>query len=138
MSNLFWRGLLTKVAQDVLRVAPEKRDPDKVSDALAGVSAELDRLEQRGASRGGTYLMGGDVTRADLTWLPFVELIGAVLEWISTPINMVGPKLGAQLWQNARPTIRPIPRIGGSINLTSRSQVIFAVPFFIGIEYSTP
>ena len=43
----------------------------------------------------------------------------AVLEWISTPMNMVGPKRGARLWQHARPTIRPIPRIGGSINLIS-------------------
>ena len=43
-------GVLTEVAQNVFMVAPEKRDPDKVSDALAGVSAELNRLAQRGAS----------------------------------------------------------------------------------------
>ena len=73
---IYFGGVLTKVAQNVFMVAPEKRDPDKVSGALAGVSAELDRLEQRGASHGGTYLMGGDITRADLTWLPFVELVG--------------------------------------------------------------
>ena len=73
---IYFGGALTKVAQNVFTVTPEKRDPDKVSDALAGVSAELDRLEQRGTSRGGTYLMGGDITRADLTWLPFVELVG--------------------------------------------------------------
>ena len=73
---IYFGGVLTEVAQNVFMVAPEKRDPDKVSDALAGVSAELNRLEQRGAACGGTYLMGGDVTRADLTWLPFVELVG--------------------------------------------------------------
>ena len=73
---IYFGGVLTQVARNVFRVAPEKRDPDKVSGALAGVSAELDRLEQRGESHGGTYLMGGDITRADLTWLPFVELVG--------------------------------------------------------------
>jgi len=73
---IYFSNALTKVAQNVFMVAPEKRNPDKVSDALAGVSTELDRFEQRGSSGRNTYLLGTCLTRADLTWLPFVELVG--------------------------------------------------------------
>lgn len=73
---LYFGSALTKVAQSIFMVAPEERDQNKVSAALTGVSEELDRLEQRGASCGHRYLMGNEITRADLTWLPFVELVG--------------------------------------------------------------
>ena len=43
---------------------------------------------------------------------------GGVLTKVAQNVFRVAPeKRGARLWQHARPTIRPIPRIGGSINL---------------------
>ena len=98
---IYFSNALTKIAQNVFMVAPEKRDPDKVSDALAGVSAELDRLEQRGSSHGNTYLLGTDLTRADLTWLPFVELVGRA------GVNIDDDKYGwTKMWRAAL-TTRP-------------------------------
>ena len=73
---IYFSNVLTTLARAVFMVAPENRDKDKVSSALDGISLELDRLEQRGSSRGDVYLMGKNITRVDLTWLPFVELVG--------------------------------------------------------------
>lgn len=73
---IYFSEALTKVAQSIFMIPPEKRDQDKVFDALTEVSKELDRLEQRCTLRGNRYLMGDEITRADLTWLPFVELVG--------------------------------------------------------------
>jgi glutathione S-transferase len=73
---IYFSNALTALARAVFMVAPENRDKDKVSSALHDVSLELDRLEQRGSSRGDVYLMGDNMTRVDLTWLPFVELVG--------------------------------------------------------------
>ena len=73
---IYFSNALTALARAVFMVAPENRDKDKVSSALHDVSLELDRLEQCGSSRGDVYLMGENMTRVDLTWLPFVELVG--------------------------------------------------------------
>lgn len=73
---IYFTNALTQVAQNVFLVPPEKRDPIKVSDSLAVISKELDRLEQYGSSLGNNYLIGNEVSRADFTWLPFVELVG--------------------------------------------------------------
>jgi glutathione S-transferase len=52
------------------------------------VRAELAKLEARMAERGGGFLMGDELTRADTTWLPFVEIAGragVALDAKSTP-----------------------------------------------------
>jgi len=53
--------------------APQ-RDDAAVAEASAAVRRELERLEQRAASRGGEFVAGRMLTRADLAWLPFVEI----------------------------------------------------------------
>jgi glutathione S-transferase len=40
------------------------------------VRTELGKLEARASARGGDFLMGSALTRADTTWLPFVEIAG--------------------------------------------------------------
>lgn len=53
--------------------APD-RDAAAVAEARSAVRRELDRLEARAASRGGEFVFGRQLSRADLAWLPFVEL----------------------------------------------------------------
>ncbi len=49
---------------------------------------ELEQLELRAAARGGHFVMGADFTRADLSWVPFVEIAargGVDLDPAATP-----------------------------------------------------
>jgi len=62
------------VAQQVFFTPPERRDADALARARAAVRAEIERLEARAAGRGATFVLGETLSRADLTWLPFVEL----------------------------------------------------------------
>jgi glutathione S-transferase len=74
MSEAF-RGL----AQVAFFTPEPDRDPKTLAERRADVRTELDRLEARVAARGGDYgnfLMGDELTRADTTWLPFVEIAG--------------------------------------------------------------
>jgi glutathione S-transferase len=73
--NEAFRGL----AQIAFFTPEDKRDPKTMSERRADVRAELARLEARMQARGGDYgnfLMGQQLTRADTTWLPFVEIAG--------------------------------------------------------------
>ena len=54
----------------------EKRDEKAIAQARGNVRGLLEVLEKRASRRGGLYVMGGALTRADLTWIPFVELAG--------------------------------------------------------------
>ena len=62
------------VARHVFFTPPDQRDPAKIADARAKTRAELDRLDARASKRGGAFVMGPTLSRADTTWLPFVEI----------------------------------------------------------------
>jgi glutathione S-transferase len=73
--NEAFRGL----AQIAFFTPEDQRDPKSLAERRTDVRTELDRLEARMAKRGGDYgnfLMGNELTRADTTWLPFVEIAG--------------------------------------------------------------
>jgi glutathione S-transferase len=76
------------VARQVFFTPPEQRDEAVIEQARAGVRAELERLESRAAKRPGRFIAGDELTRADLAWLPFVEIAaraGADLAAARTP-----------------------------------------------------
>jgi glutathione S-transferase/maleylpyruvate isomerase len=65
----------------------ERRDPAAIEAARAELRQRLAELERRAAGRGGEYVVGA-LSRADFTWLPFVEIAaraGADLEAATTP-----------------------------------------------------
>ena len=67
---------------------PERRDETELATARAAVHAEIERLEARAAARGGPFLMGAAYSRADCTWIPFIEIAargGVELEPARTP-----------------------------------------------------
>jgi len=70
--NEAFRGL----AQIAFFTPEDKRDAKTMADRRADVRAELTRLETRAAARGGDFVMGEVLTRADTTWIPFVEIAG--------------------------------------------------------------
>jgi glutathione S-transferase len=53
-----------------------ERDEAAATAARASLQGEVVRLEHRAKARGGSFVMGPHLTRADLTWLPFIELAG--------------------------------------------------------------
>ena len=83
MSEAF-RGL----AQVAFFTPEAERDPKTMADRRSDVRAELARLEARAAARGGPFLAGAAISRADTTWLPFVEIAGragVVVDAAATP-----------------------------------------------------
>ena len=64
------------VARQAFFTPPEKRDAEALAGGRAAARAELERLESRTAARGGAFVVGDVLSRADLAWLPFVELAG--------------------------------------------------------------
>ena len=62
------------VARHVFFTPPDRRDPAKIAEARQRTRAELDRLEARAAPRNAPFVLGETLSRADTTWLPFVEL----------------------------------------------------------------
>lgn len=62
------------VAQLAFFTPPERRDADALARARAALRTELERLEARAVARGERFIAGPSLTRADLTWLPFVEI----------------------------------------------------------------
>jgi len=82
--NETFRGL----AQVAFFTPEEKRDPKTLAERRGDVRAELARLDSRASARGGRYMMGSSFTRADTTWLPFIEIAGragAGVDAASTP-----------------------------------------------------
>lgn len=69
----FWRAF-QPVARQVFFIPAERRDAAAVAAGRADVTAQLGRLEARATGRGGPFVCGAALTRADCTWLPFVEL----------------------------------------------------------------
>jgi glutathione S-transferase len=64
------------VARLVFFTPAAERDQAAVDAAAAVARGHLGRLEARAAARGGTFVLGPEPTRADLAWIPFVEIAG--------------------------------------------------------------
>ncbi len=62
------------LARQLFFTAPAARDAARIAEARHAVGHELGRLERRATARGGDFIHGRSLTRADLAWLPFVEL----------------------------------------------------------------
>ena len=64
------------VARQAFFTPPEQRDAAALDAARADVRSQLERLEARAAGRRARYIVGDEPSRADFTWLPFVEIAG--------------------------------------------------------------
>jgi len=73
-ATLYFIEAFGTVAREVFFTPPEKRDATKVAAARAQTRARIAELEARAAARGGDWVLGPGHTRADTTWLPFVEI----------------------------------------------------------------
>ena len=76
------------VARQAFFTPAEKRDAEALATARAEVRAQLQQLESRVAARKGPFIVGNDFSRADCTWLPFVEIAaraGADLDAATMP-----------------------------------------------------
>lgn len=72
----YFIGQFRPVARELFFTPAERRDAAALAAGQAATYAELDRLEARVAARGGPWIAGDGFTRADTTWLPFVEIAG--------------------------------------------------------------
>jgi len=70
---LYFGDAFREVGQRVFFTPPEQRDNTAIESARAKVRSLLHALESRVKGRG-PFLVGETLTRADLAWLPFVEL----------------------------------------------------------------
>jgi glutathione S-transferase len=70
---LYFGDAFREVGQRVFFTPPEQQDKTAIESARAKVRALLHALVARTKGRG-AFLMGDTLTRADLAWLPFVEL----------------------------------------------------------------
>jgi len=70
---LYFGDAFREVGQRVFFTPPEQRDQTAIESARAKVRSLLHALESRVKGRG-PFLVGETLTRADLAWLPFVEL----------------------------------------------------------------
>jgi len=91
---LYFFEPMGKLGRQLFFTPEDERDEKVVAEARSEVSAELARLESRASRRGGEYLMGSTLTRADLTWLPFAEM---TVRTSSFPDPAQLPWLGAWL-----------------------------------------
>jgi glutathione S-transferase len=64
------------VARQAFFTPAAERDEAALAAARAGVHAELEKLEARASARGGPFVAGAAFSRADCTWIPFVEIAG--------------------------------------------------------------
>src|SRR5262249_59914210 len=70
---LYFADCFVTLARQVFFTPDGQRDMAKVESGRAEVRDQLAALEARASGRGGEYLVGG-LSRADLTWIPFVEI----------------------------------------------------------------
>jgi glutathione S-transferase len=71
---LYFLPALGTVAQLVFLTAPDDRDQTAIDAALETLAEEQDRVERRAAERAADYVLGPDLSRADLTWLTAIEI----------------------------------------------------------------
>jgi glutathione S-transferase len=73
----YFASAFQAVARQAFFTPPEQRDAAALEQGRAGVRAELAKLEARAVRRGGgPFVVGPTFTRADCTWVPFVEIAG--------------------------------------------------------------
>jgi glutathione S-transferase len=72
---LYFGERFVTLARQVFFTSPDRRDAREVDAAHAEIRTLLAALDARASGRGGEYLVGG-LSRADLTWIPFVEIAG--------------------------------------------------------------
>ena len=72
---LYLAETFREIARQVFFTPPERRDAAAIEAARAEVRDQLRALATRAAKHGGEYLVG-ELSRADFTWLPFVEIAG--------------------------------------------------------------
>ena len=72
---LYFAERFLAVARQVFFTPAEQRDAAKVEAARAEIREQLGALDARTSRTGGDYLVGA-LSRADLTWIPFVEIAG--------------------------------------------------------------
>jgi glutathione S-transferase len=71
---LYFGDTFRSVARQAFFTPSDQRDQTALAEARTAVRGELDRLEKRASARGGDYVVGPTLTRADLSWVPFVEI----------------------------------------------------------------
>jgi len=71
----YFGDLFFGLARRVFFTPPEKRDAQAIEAARSDVRAVFRTLDGRAAKRGGAFI-AGTFSRADLAWLPFVEIAG--------------------------------------------------------------
>jgi len=71
---LYFADTFLRIARQVFFRPPEKRDAAAIEAGRADARAQLERLEARAVKAGGQWVAGDPLTRADLAWLPFVEI----------------------------------------------------------------
>src|SRR5437868_9804485 len=74
--TLYMNDAFRGLAQIAFFTPEDKRDPKTLAMRRSDVREELLRLDVRAGARGGDFLMGSSLTRADTTWIPFVEIAG--------------------------------------------------------------
>jgi glutathione S-transferase len=85
---LYFAEVFLKVARQVFFTPADKRDEKLVAEAASQLRTMLGALEARAAKRNGDFLMGAEFTRADVSWIPFVEIAaraGADLDAATMP-----------------------------------------------------
>lgn len=88
---LYFAEVFLKVARQTFFTPADKRDEKALAEARAQLRALLTDLEGRAAKRRGDFVMGADFTRADVSWIPFVEIAAragvdldaAMLPWLT-------------------------------------------------------
>ena len=73
-ATLYFFGAFAEVGRLAFFTPSDQRDEQALGAARAESRKQLERLELRASRRGGDFVMGETFTRADLSWLPFVEI----------------------------------------------------------------
>jgi len=85
---LYFSEAFQKVARQVFFTPVDQRDEKALAEARAQLQALLAGLEARAGKRKGDFVMGASFTRADVSWIPFVEIAaraGVDLDAATTP-----------------------------------------------------
>jgi glutathione S-transferase len=71
---LYFGEAFRPLARQAFFTPPERRDAAALEAAREEVRRQLRALEARAAGHGGAWVAGAALSRADLAWLPFVEI----------------------------------------------------------------
>jgi glutathione S-transferase len=85
---LYFFETVREVVRQAFFTAPEKRDEKALVEARLALRGKIEQIEARVRVRGHDFIASAELTRADLTWLPFIELAargGVDLEPAKTP-----------------------------------------------------